>query len=543
MSIRPDLLISVAVWFALGASTAFSQNISVASYGAIPNDGVDDTAAIQAAFNAAAKLPGSIITFAAGTYDISASAGQNQALLLNGATNLTIDGGSATFRVGTPKNALTVSNSSNVVIKNLSFDWKNLSYAQVRTVSFANGVATVQFLAGETPSTTGTTVTSVFLYDLTNGRPAPGDSDWYTSTGLITALPGGLASITGIASNFSRVGIGANLLVRYQTYGATAVFGLSNKDLYLDCVTVNSAPGMGLTFTGCENVVLTRTSVGIPAGSTRWISTNADGAHFTSCRGRITITDCSFEKMGDDAINVGQLMLQSTLGSSNHEIIVQHGAASRQGMPPMHNGDVLQFSAPGAPFTPIFSALVVSGPSTGLPTSMTLTLDRDIPAALRAAAIVYDETAKPTIRISRCTVADNRGRGFWIQGAAGVIDDSVASGCSGSAAELRCDVSKWWEGPAPTNMEFYNCQFEDCNYGPGRNTAIVNTYAQQADGTMSQAAALADLTFYSCAFSGTTPGLSLSSVGVVKTAHCTFSTPAPAIVLTGTATVLDVGGN
>jgi hypothetical protein len=300
---------------------------------------------------------------------------------------------------------------------------------------------------------------------------------------------------------------------------------------------------MGAMFDGCENITIAQIVIDVPTGSGRWISTNADGIHFTDCRGFITVTDGTFDKMGDDAMSVSGLMMTSVEAAAANQIVLCHGATSKQGLPPLQIGDELMFSSPGNPLVPTFSTRVLSSPQSGLPMTMVLTLDSNVPAALLAGAVVYDKSVKPVIRVSRCTVANNRARGFWIQGSTGVVEDTTVSGCSGPGAELRCDVSRWWEGPAPSDFEFYNCSFENCNYGPGQSTATINAYAVGAGNVTSELPLIDKLTFDYCHFMGGGVGISLWSTDGVQIDQCSFDTATGSPVLVSLSTSLTQWSN
>ncbi|MCU6707744.1 right-handed parallel beta-helix repeat-containing protein [Paenibacillus sp. J5C_2022] len=67
-------------------------------------------------------------------------------------------------------------------------------------------------------------------------------------------------------------------------------------------VTLHYIPGMGIIGHRSENLAFTRLKV--KPGIGRVLSTNTDATHFISCKGEISFTACSFEGMGDDAVNV-----------------------------------------------------------------------------------------------------------------------------------------------------------------------------------------------------------------------------------------------
>jgi len=529
----------LSVGFVSCSEIATAATINVSTFGATPNDGVDDTAAIQAALTYAAQRPGTLVQFSPGIYDISATANSHQALGIYNASNVIIDGGTATLRVHTPQTALLIQACTNVELRNIAFDWSPLPFAQVTVQSFdGNGGATVSVVGGAAPSTTGTYVAGVYEYDIVNGRPAPGNNDFYPSSSSITALTGGLAHLSNVAGNFSRIGVGAALVVRYQLYGAEALLSISSTGVILSQVTIYSSPGMGATFIGCQNVTVAESVIDIPTSSGRWISTNADGLHFTLCRGFISVTDGIFEMMGDDGINVGGLMMKSTEGTSANQVVLSFGGSSSQGLPPMNVGDILQFSSPTDSLVPIFSATVLSCSQSGLRSSLTLELNQSVPAILLSGAVVYDATAKPVVRVARCNIENNRARGLWIQDSSGVVEDSTVEGSSGPAAELRCDTSSWWEGPAPSNYEFYNCSFSNCNYGPGQGMATINTYAMGSGNIISALPIIDQLTFDYCHFLGGGTGISLLSANSVQVDECSFDTAIGSPVLLSPSVVL-----
>lgn len=73
-----------------GVLQSHAATINVSTYGAIPNDTLDDTAAINNAIGAAAS--GDIVAFASGTYDLSAAYDAEQFIRINGKSGITLQG-------------------------------------------------------------------------------------------------------------------------------------------------------------------------------------------------------------------------------------------------------------------------------------------------------------------------------------------------------------------------------------------------------------------------------------------------------------------
>lgn len=96
---------------------------SVLDFGAVPNDGIDDTVALQAAFDAVA--PGGTISFAPGQYE---HGGQ---LYVRNAQHVEIDGRGALLLATHPVNAaLTVQDSTDVTVRALRLEGSGVERSQ-----------------------------------------------------------------------------------------------------------------------------------------------------------------------------------------------------------------------------------------------------------------------------------------------------------------------------------------------------------------------------------------------------------------------------
>ncbi|MBK9991605.1 MAG: hypothetical protein IPP19_12905 [Verrucomicrobia bacterium] len=515
----------------------YAADIKVSGYGAVAGDGRDDSIAIQAAIKAAINKPDSVVLFDPGIYDIAAIQGSNRALEVAGASNLKINGAGATLRVHSVSNGIIIRDSTNISLENLSFEWSSLPFSQARVVSVENNDLIVSIVGGTTPSTAGTPVTSLFLYDEVKRRPAAGGNDWYVG-GTFTGQGGGKARLSGFPSYLSRVGVGASLLIRFQTYGANAIVCFNNRQLTFTRVSVHSAPGMAAALSGCEDVQFSYFRVLPRIDAPQWISTNADGIHATDCRGNFSVSNSVFKALGDDAINIGGLMLLSQKGTTAREVVLHHGRAQGIGVSPPRVGDLLKFSSINEPYKVVFSASVVTSLATGLPVQQTVTLDADVPVALQSQAVVFNSSARPVINLSRISIERNRARGFWLQGISGDVKDCTVSGSSGPAVELRSDVYDSWEGPAPTAVRFDNCSFGDCNYGPGKSVALINSYALDSTGSISAIRAIDTIAFSHCEFIADGQLLSFKSTRSVTIANSKYSSKTATPVVADDTTML-----
>lgn len=77
-----------------------------------------------------------------------------------------------------------------------------------------------------------------------------------------------------------------------------------SKDLLFKNINVYHAGAMGLIAERSSDITLDRFNVVLREGSKRLVTTTADATHFCNCKGLITIKNCTFENMLDDATNV-----------------------------------------------------------------------------------------------------------------------------------------------------------------------------------------------------------------------------------------------
>lgn len=77
-----------------------------------------------------------------------------------------------------------------------------------------------------------------------------------------------------------------------------------SKDLLFKNVNVHHAGAMGLIAERSIDITLDSFNVILKEGSDRVVTTTADATHFCNCKGKITIKNCTFENMLDDATNI-----------------------------------------------------------------------------------------------------------------------------------------------------------------------------------------------------------------------------------------------
>ncbi len=128
--IRPGLLLIAILTLSFGGTVLCqAATIYVSTYGATPNDGSDDTSAINSAITAAAS--GDIVSFSAGTYDLITPYDTSRFIKVSSKTNITLQGATTS---GVPTTKLL----RHVTVENMSDPPRTVYIIQGSDVTLKN---------------------------------------------------------------------------------------------------------------------------------------------------------------------------------------------------------------------------------------------------------------------------------------------------------------------------------------------------------------------------------------------------------------------
>ena len=116
-----------------------------------------------------------------------------------------------------------------------------------------------------------------------------------------------------------------DILVLRHTKGPPVIELQKCKDTTIEEVSIYAAPAMAIVMGGRNGAKIWRLQVEYKPKSNRLLSTNADALHCASCSGTITVAECTFAGMGDDAINVTGLYLAVEAGQARGTLILTGG--------------------------------------------------------------------------------------------------------------------------------------------------------------------------------------------------------------------------
>ncbi|MGN1249096.1 MAG: hypothetical protein ACI4XW_03385, partial [Candidatus Spyradocola sp.] len=313
------VLVCGVVTAGLVLSARYSGTVIVTEHGVTANS-PDHAAANRRALNRMLRWarPGTTLVFPEGDYYVAASRlggvtiahkhgitlrGDNAALL-----NASYSPASASLPTYQTSSLLAVRSSTDVTIEGLTLDYAQHASVSGAITEIRGGTAIFraydEFLTGENPVRGGECAHAVNLFDA-DGNPVR--EAYLPTIQPLAAVEGepGLFAVPGLTGE-----VGQQVCVRFTsgTYACPAltlhdVSGLTVRD-----VTIRSCPSASIYATG-DNADFTfdRLTVAPRPASRSLFSSNEDCIHIQGLRGALTLTGCTFEGIGDDALNVHNL--------------------------------------------------------------------------------------------------------------------------------------------------------------------------------------------------------------------------------------------
>ena len=328
-----------------------SRELWASDFGAVGDGIIDDGPALRRALSVArAAGAGTTLRLALGRYRVGGVPDAGFALPISGAVGLRIAGDQATVVVSDPAlGCLSLSDCDGCQLEGVTIDYDPPPFTQ--TVVTALDPLDRTFDVEVAPGYP--LLNAPFFPFAAPGDPHPGTfgavfdpATRLLKVGLVdyvsitAAEPLGarafrLRTITDLPLGLSP---GDVFVYLARSFGH-AVACYRSSDTTVRDVHVQAANGVAFAVVQSDSARIEGCSVGVAPGSSRLVSSNADGVHAQGCRVGPTIEGCTFAGMMDDGLNVYALPLEILTVASDAEIVVA-GAGS------VRTGDRLEFSDP-----------------------------------------------------------------------------------------------------------------------------------------------------------------------------------------------------
>lgn len=387
---------------------------------------------------------------------------QNISILLEGCRNLTLDFGGSALLFRGQTIALGLDQCENVAILNASVDWDVPFSAEGEILTAGPGEITVAIdplrypheiqdgkLLFRGPGWQASAFFGALEFDRADGRVRPGAGDTFPPVTVSQAEPG----VVRMQGAFSPVPIPGNLLaLRHGKRIHPGLFCQNSRGIRLENVTFHSTCGLGALFQFSQDISVCRTSF-LPnrARGRRILSGHDDGLHFSNCRGDVSITECRFAGLMDDAINVH---------GTSVRIEALEGRRLRGRFCHPQSTGFQQWAAAGDRISflnrdTMDSLGVLEAVEFRLETPETfqLTLSGPVPAQIRPGDALENLSNTPSVHCCRNFFGSGRARGMLVSTPKPVYIADNRFETSGSALLLSGDANGWYESGGCRDVE------------------------------------------------------------------------------------------
>ncbi len=265
--------------------------------------------------------------------------------------------------------------------------------------------------------------------------------------------------------DLSRLNIGHRVHYRYLIYGNT-LFSFSDcHDVTLRDIEIERCASMGAVISPrSSNFVFDNFNIRPREGSGELYAANADGIHIVGLAGSLTMKNCKFAQLGDDALNIhnqaGEISaLVSGENTAQIDIISRQNLGGNSKIRELVYG----FAAAGDKFRVYDkSTFLKKGGFEVVSYESGRAQIGNIEGSVEVGDIIANETFFASVQIENCEVRNTRARGFLLQSENMTIKDCRFYGMSLPGLLVAPDVIVWYEVGPSANTLITGCEFEKC---------------------------------------------------------------------------------
>ncbi len=460
-----------------------AAQIDAYRFGAIPDDGKDDTSALRKAAAYCRENPGTTLFIRPGTYNISdkdavrlereaceGKFGINveetvfkpyfpyvKGLDFSGATNVTVIADGATLMCEGWMEPVSLVATSNFTLQGLSIDYLRKPFSSGTISETGQGWFDVIFDSARQIKP-GLPMMRMTVWDPGRNRVDPSALFYFPSHEILTG------NTVRFHADISEALKGCRVNVNHCFHFRPAILILDSSNTTIERVTIHSQPGMGIVGFNSKDITLKNLSVRPSTGYTQ--STNTDATHFAACRGTIHFEGCYFEGQGDDATNVHGYY-QSVNSSDGNDARLQIKARTythAQVIDAPGVGDTLEIVEKKT-LRPIATTVVEEvnfGPESiecDVKLSAPLPTDYDNYYLMNISKL-------PKLIFENCVVNSHLARGVLVKTRGVVIRNNIFRHCTGTAIHIGAEAS-WHEGSHASDVTVEDNTMFGCGSGAG----------------------------------------------------------------------------
>lgn len=475
---------------------AMAKVIMFSSFGAVPDDGVNDMAALKKAAEYCRSHPGTTLVMEPGVYDIEDDLARRiEREAIGGAYGERVQ--STLFKPGAPYvKALDLTGCKNVKVCAKGATLRMKGWYEIVTIDNARDV-TVDGLSltyNRPPNTVGRVIASddksfdmlidpskyTYIDSIVTGRVHFYD---HVRNRLYT---GGASAKELVNPSTIRIhstrhpAVGDYCILRHGGHYRPAVMIKESKGVTLSNVKIHGQPGMGVVGHRSSDIMIDNLQVVPEPGSV--ISTNTDATHFTSCSGDLTIQNSKFRGQGDDCTNIHNYYYRIyPRDERNVEIRIENADLHAQSLDYPEVGDsMIVIDRRNMAEAGRFKVREVK--TSEADWQVVIGFDRQLGDIDLEHMVMTNLTRFPRVKILNNTVNSHLARAFLVKAPNVTIAHNSIIGSCETAIKLGAELGWNESGPA------YNVLVEDnyisgCGYNGGVATPSCVTLSTEASET------------------------------------------------------------
>lgn len=458
--------------------------ISVAQFGAIPDDGRNDAEALRKAIAYCKDHPGTILSFPPGVYDFRDEAavklmsevmrgemGQDpekviftpyypyvRGLDFRGLSNITVEAAGAILLCDGWMEPVSLEDCRDITIKGLTIDYKRKPYS-IGTVAETGAGFFDAVFDDRYPLNSNMPIPRLIFWDVKAHRMFPQPINFPKKFEL--AAPQKVRIYAQVSPD-----VKGNLVgLIHSFHFRPAILIHQAENIRLEDVTIHSQPGMGILGHRSNNITMVGLRV-VPAPGS-FVSTDTDATHFTSCTGLIRMENCQFEGQGDDGTNIHNYYysIKKNKQSGAYDLVVEAPTGTHtQVLDYPDVGDNLELVRRSS--LALVKTYVVRG-RTNYPAEWRtqVELDEPLPQDLENYYLI-NSTRLPRVEVIGCSMLSNLARGILIRTRNVLVERCLIRETTGTGIEVGAE-SYWHEGPPAANVFIRYNRIIRCGIGAG----------------------------------------------------------------------------
>lgn len=400
-----------------------------------------------------------VLSFPKGVYYLDGS------IVLQGKKNITLKGDSARLintsynpadgadsTKYTKSNIIGLSGCENITIDGFSADYLFHTSADGVIKSHENGKTYVtvfdEFVSGDKKPLSGGEY--VFAANYFDSYGTVQSDEAYFGAKLEAAG----SKLFCIEGTLGKVGQQITLRFSSGTYAAPMVYISCVNGLTVKNFSVNSCPSaVFYAPSGSEDFSFENVTIAPADGSRAFLGTNEDCIHIKGLRGTLTIKNCSFVGIGDDALNVHSRIapVNKTDGNSVTSLDAFYNTSLSDDWG--KSGDTVLFYDKNYKELGTATLKSIKGGK--------LTFD-SLPSGVDNSCFMQNLAFSPETTVSGCKVERGRARGFLLQTKKATVKNCSFKNLRLPAILVSPDFDSWYEGGFADDVLIENCVFEKC---------------------------------------------------------------------------------